>query len=167
MAEKKEKNEDIKYIVRLANTNLDGTKQAVIALSNIRGIGYRTSEILLKKMNIPRDRKLGEIEDSKIEEIKDFVENRYSEVFPSWTLNHQRDIQTGEDLLKVGPDLDIALTDDVNRMRRSRSYKGIRHDKGRKVRGQRTRSNGRRGLAVGVVRKREAQGQGAKKGSKE
>jgi small subunit ribosomal protein S13 len=48
------------------------------------------------------------------------------------------------------------VMDDINRMRRTRSYKGIRHDKGKKVRGQRTRSNGRKGLAVGVVKKREA-----------
>lgn len=157
MAEHKEKNENIKYIVRLANTNLDGTRRAVYALSNIRGIGYRTAEILLKKMNIPRTVKLGEIEDSKIEEIKDVIENRYAEIYPNWTLNHQKDIQTGENLLKVGPDLGVALQDDVNRMRRTRSYKGTRHEKGKKVRGQRTRSNGRKGLAVGVLRKREAQ----------
>lgn len=163
MPEQKEKNENIKYIVRLANTNLDGTKQAVFALSNIKGLGYRTAEILLKKMNIPRDVKLGEIDDSKIDEIKEFIEKRYGEVFPSWALNHQRDIQTGSDLLKVGPDLGVAITDDVNRMRRTRSYKGIRHEKGKKVRGQRTRSNGRKGLAVGVVKKREAPGAGESK----
>ncbi|MCL4331937.1 MAG: 30S ribosomal protein S13 [Thermoplasmatales archaeon] len=155
MAEQKEKNENIKYIVRIANTNLDGTRQAVYALSNIRGIGYRTAEILLKKMSIPRDVKLGEIDDSKIDEIKDAIDKRYSEFFPTWTLNHRNDIQTGENLLKVGPDLGVALQDDVNRMKRTRSYKGIRHEKGKKVRGQRTRSNGRKGLAVGVIKKRE------------
>ena len=96
MAEQKEKNENIKYIVRLANTNLDGTRSAVYALSNIRGIGYRTAEILLKKMNIPRNVKLGELDDSKIEEIKEAIERRYNEFYPTWTLNHhQKDIQTG------------------------------------------------------------------------
>ncbi len=155
MAEQKVKNENIKYIVRLANTNLDGTRQAVYALSNIRGIGYRTAEILLKKMNIPMTVKLGEIEDDKIEEIKEAIDNRYHEIYPAWTLNHQKDIQTGDNLLKVGPDLVVALEDDINRMRRTRSYKGTRHEKGKKVRGQRTRSNGRKGLAVGVIRRRE------------
>ncbi len=154
MADQKGKNENIKYIVRLANTNLDGTRQAVYALSNIRGIGYRTAEILLKKLNIPRAVKLGELDDNKIEEIKEAIERRYNEFYPSWTLNHQKDIQTGESLLKVGPDLGVALQDDVNRMKRTRSYKGMRHEKGKKVRGQRTRSNGRKGLAVGVIKKR-------------
>ncbi|MCL4333475.1 MAG: 30S ribosomal protein S13 [Candidatus Thermoplasmatota archaeon] len=155
MAEQKGKNENIKYIVRLANTNLDGTRQAVYALSNIKGIGYRTAEILLKKLNIPRNVKLGELDDSKIDEIKDAIERRYPEFYPPWTMNHQRDIQTGENLLKVGPDLGVALQDDINRMKRTRSYKGMRHEKGKKVRGQRTRSNGRKGLAVGVMKKRE------------
>ena len=125
------------------------------ALSNIKGIGYRTAEILLKKMNIPRNVKLGELDDSKIEEIKEAIERRYNEFYPTWTLNHQKDIQTGENLMKVGPDLGVALQDDINRMKRTRSYKGMRHEKGKKVRGQRTRSNGRKGLAVGVVKRRE------------
>ena len=161
MAEQKVKNENIKYIVRLANTNLDGTRQAVYALSNIKGIGYRTAEILLKKMKIPMNTKLGEIDDSKIEEIKELIDKKYSEIYPVWTLNHQKDIQTGENLLKVGPDLGVALQDDVNRMKRTRSYKGTRHERGKKVRGQRTRSNGRKGLAVGVIKKREGPAEGA------
>lgn len=167
MAEEKQKNENLRYIVRLANTNLDGTRQAVFALSNIKGLGYRTAEILLKKMNIPKDIKLGEIDEAKIDELKEVIEKRYTEIFPSWTLNHQKDIQTGSDLLKVGPELTVALMDDVNRMRRTRSYRGIRHEKGNKVRGQRTRSNGRKGLAVGVVKKREAPAEGAQAETKE
>ncbi|MEM0128424.1 MAG: 30S ribosomal protein S13 [Thermoplasmatales archaeon] len=156
MAEKNEKNENIKYIVRLANTNLDGTKEAVYSLSTIRGIGYRTAEIMLKKMDISPRMKLGEIEDEKLDEIKDVLERRFKDVYPSWAMNHRKDIQTGDDLLKVGPEWDVAVLDDVNRMKRIRSYKGIRHEKGKKVRGQRTRSNGRKGLAVGVVKRREA-----------
>ncbi|MEL9914806.1 MAG: 30S ribosomal protein S13 [Thermoplasmatales archaeon] len=156
MAEQNEKNENLKYIVRLANTNLDGTKPAVYSLSAIRGLGYRTAEIMLKKMNIPPTIKLGEIGDEKLDEIKEILERKYSEIYPSWAVNHRKDIQTGLDLLKVGPDWEIAVMDDINRMKRIRSYKGIRHEKGKKVRGQRTRSNGRKGLAVGVIKRKEA-----------
>ena len=55
----------------------------------------------------------------------------------------------------VSNDLEIQLQDNVNLMRRIRSYKGIRHETGHKVRGQRTRSNGRKGLTIGVQRKKE------------
>ncbi|GAG60554.1 unnamed protein product, partial [marine sediment metagenome] len=43
---------------------------------------------------------------------------------------------------------------DIERMRRLRSWKGYRHGFGLKVRGQRTRSTGRKGLVVGVIRKK-------------
>ncbi|NIP35130.1 MAG: 30S ribosomal protein S13, partial [Thermoplasmata archaeon] len=35
-----------------------------------------------------------------------------------------------------------------------RAYKGIRHERGHKVRGQRLKSNGRTGLVLGVTRKK-------------
>jgi small subunit ribosomal protein S13 len=49
----------------------------------------------------------------------------------------------------------MANDDDVNRMRKMRSYRGIRHETGQKVRGQRTKSTGRTGTTVGVKRKKE------------
>lgn len=158
-----DQNENLKYIVRLASTNLDGTKLAIYALSNIKGVGYRTAEIILKKLGIPRDIKLGEIDDQKMDEIKEVLEKKYGEILPKWAVNHQKDIQTGLDMLKVGPDWEVGVSDDINRMKRIRSYRGIRHEKGKKVRGQRTRSNGRKGLAVGVVKKKETPAQTEKK----
>ena len=53
----------------------------------------------------------------------------------------------------LGNDLDILQGDDINRMKMMRCYRGIRHETHHKVRGQRTRSNGRKGLACGVQRK--------------
>jgi small subunit ribosomal protein S13 len=167
MVEQNGKNENLKYIVRLANTNLDGTRQAVYSLSAIKGIGYRTAEIMLKKIGISPWTKLGEVSDEKLDEIKEIIERRYGDVYPEWVMNHRKDIQTGEDLMRVGPDWDVAVQDDINRMKRIRSYKGIRHEKGKKVRGQRTRSNGRKGLAVGVIKKREAPAEGGQQKGEE
>jgi small subunit ribosomal protein S13 len=50
-------------------------------------------------------------------------------------------------------------------MKRIKSYKGVRHHLGLKVRGQRTRSTGRHGLVVGVVRAKQ-KGLLKKKGEK-
>lgn len=55
----------------------------------------------------------------------------------------------------ISNELDLQLQDDINMMRKVRSYKGVRHETGHKVRGQRTRSNGRKGLAIGVIKKKE------------
>ena len=68
-------------------------------------------------------------------------------------LNRRKDFETGEDHHRIGPELDISLRDDINMMRKIRCYRGIRHETGQKVRGQRTRSNGRSGLTVGVMKK--------------
>ncbi len=51
--------------------------------------------------------------------------------------------------------------DDINLMKMIRCYKGIRHEQGQKVRGQRTRSNGRTGMTMGVIRKKDEPGAGA------
>jgi small subunit ribosomal protein S13 len=40
-------------------------------------------------------------------------------------------------------------------MRKMRCYKGIRHETGQKVRGQRTKSTGRTGMTVGVKKTKE------------
>ncbi|MEM2618451.1 MAG: 30S ribosomal protein S13, partial [Candidatus Hadarchaeales archaeon] len=42
---------------------------------------------------------------------------------------------------------------DIGRERKIRSRRGIRHELGLPVRGQRTRTTGRKGLSVGVMRK--------------
>ena len=47
------------------------------------------------------------------------------------------------------------LRDDINLMKMIRSYRGVRHEAGLPVRGQRTRANGRFGLALGVSKRRE------------
>ena len=47
--------------------------------------------------------------------------------------------------------------DKTNRLKKIRCYRGIRHETGQKVRGQRSRANGRSGMTVGVQRKRVLQ----------
>ncbi|GIS29423.1 MAG: hypothetical protein Ct9H90mP1_1510 [Methanobacteriota archaeon] len=44
--------------------------------------------------------------------------------------------------------------DDVARLAEIKTFRGMRHRSGHKVRGQRLRSNGRRGSALGVQRKK-------------
>ena len=55
---------------------------------------------------------------------------------------------------EIESDLDMRLRDDLNRMRKTRSYKGRRHEFGLPVRGQRTKSTFRKGSSVGVSRSR-------------
>ena len=66
----------------------------------------------------------------------------------------RRDIESGKDLHKIGSDLALQTRNDIDKMRRIKSWRGFRHTHGLKVRGQRTKTTGRKGKAVGVKKKR-------------
>jgi small subunit ribosomal protein S13 len=69
-------------------------------------------------------------------------------------INRRNDYETGEDKHLIESDLEMCLREDLNRMRKTRSYKGRRHELGLPVRGQRTKSTFRKGSSVGVRRKK-------------
>ena len=157
------KDEDVKddfmYIVRIANTDLPGDKAVVNALTAIKGVGCRVAEVLVNMTKVPRYEKIGNLPDEDIKKLEEAVQ-QLSETTPGWLLNKKRDIWTGEDLHIFGTDLEMRRTEDINQLKKIRCYRGIRHERGQKVRGQRTKAHGRTGLTVGVVRK--AQKPGAK-----
>ncbi|EQB66960.1 MAG: 30S ribosomal protein S13 [Thermoplasmataceae archaeon] len=155
MPEEQEKKEDFQYIVRIANKDLKGERNTVLALADLKGVGIRLAKAIANKLELDSTRKLGELSEEEVEEIREFVESEEYEDFPAWLLNNRNDPVTGKNVNLVSNDLEIQLQDNVNLMRRIRSYKGIRHESGHKVRGQRTRSNGRKGLTIGVQRKKE------------
>ncbi len=154
MADKKN-DENFQYIVRIAGKDIKGERSVKLALADISGIGDRLSSILIKKFNLIPDQKIGELSEDKILEIRNYVENKEYKDLPSWLLNHRNDISTGKDFNLLSNDLNLQINDDINLMKKMRSYRGIRHETGHKVRGQKTRSNGRHGLSMGVIRKRE------------
>lgn len=146
--------EEIKYFVRVRNTDLDGTKSVYIALTGIKGIGSHTSRTIAALANVDPRAILGKMDDESVGRIANAVDT-YTEQVPVWMVNRQKDVYTGEARHLLGTDLTMANDDDVNRMRKMRSYRGIRHETGQKVRGQRTKSTGRTGTTVGVKRKKE------------
>jgi len=145
--------EEIKYFVRVRNTDLDGTKSVYIALTGIKGIGLHTSRTITALADVDPRAVLGRMDDESVARIAAAVET-YTEQVPDWMVNRQKDVYTGEVRHLLGTDLTMANDDDVNRLRKMRSYRGIRHETGQKVRGQRTKSTGRTGTTVGVKRKK-------------
>ena len=145
---------DIKYFVRVRNTDLDGTRSVQIALTKIPGIGRITARAIsrLAKVN-PLD-VMGKLDDAGVDRLREVVDN-YGPQVPRWMLNRPADPYTGEGKHLLSSDVLIAKEEDVNRMRKIRCYRGIRHETGQKVRGQRTKSTGRTGTTVGVKRKKE------------
>ena len=146
---------DFKYIIRIANSDVSGEERLGFALTSIRGVGPRISNAIIQKLKLNPEELAGNLTDKSVDEIENAVQN-INEFVPSWLLNRQKDYDTGEDIHPVSVDLKMVHDDDLNRMKKVKSYKGIRHASGHKVRGQRTYSNGRRGLALGVSRKKGA-----------
>jgi len=150
-----EKGEDFKYIVRIVNTDIDGEKQAITALASIQGIGSRIAEIAIKEIDYPPNKQIGHITDEEQAKLVEILEE-LSDTLPEWMLNRQKDWESGDDLHILSTELAMTNKDDINRMRMIRCYRGIRHESGHKVRGQRTRSNGRSGLTLGVSKRKGA-----------
>jgi len=148
----KAEDENFNFIVRIANSDIDGQKRVVIGLQSIKGVGKRVAQIVVKKANVSPTTKIGTLSNEKVKEIEELV-NSYVEYAPHWAVNRQMDYETGADMHLIGNELDLTQKDDINRMKMIRSYRGIRHETKHKVRGQRTRSNGRKGLTLGVQRK--------------
>ncbi len=163
-AEEKPKDE-IKYLVRIANTDLDGTAKVLYALTGIKGIGIRVSKLLARKAEVDPNAIMGYLPPEQVDRLRNALENIDTNM-PMWMLNRRNDTYTGENRHLTGTDLILGTKEDINLMKKMRSYKGIRHERGQKVRGQRTRSTGRTGATVGVVRKKEAPGAGAAKEEK-
>ena len=151
---KKDRGPDFKYIVRISNTDIDGEKNVVYGLSSIKGIGVHMATLIADKTGIARNFKIGDLKDDQIEKLQNTIDNVIDNA-PGWMLNHRKYYETGEDIHLISSEIDMHLRDEINIMKKIRSYRGIRHERGLPVRGQRTRANNRRGLALGVSKKRE------------
>ncbi len=153
---KKSADEDLRHIVRILNTDLAGKKQVHMALTGIKGVGRRCAKVFTDKAGVDPFATLGLLPDAEIDKLKKVIEEDATKVLPVWMINRRGDIETGTNIHVMAMDLNMTLREDLDLMKKMRSYKGIRHERGLRVRGQRTRSSGRTGAIVGVSRKKEA-----------
>ena len=162
----KEGEPEIRHIVRVADTDLDGKRSVQYALTSIKGISRRVAKIITVNSGLDPIATIGYLNDADIEKLKSSVDN-VSTVLPTWMMNKQNNILTGEDRQLLGMDVLLSKNEDINLMKKARSYKGLRHERGLRVRGQRTRSTGRKGRTVGVTRAAiQASQSAAKEGEK-
>jgi len=163
---KVEHDANFNYIVRIANTDINGERNVVQGLTSIKGIGRHMATFVADKSNVDRKLKFGNLNETQIQQIQTALSN-IETTAPAWMMNRRKDLYTGEDQHLISVDVATRLRDDINLMKMIRSYKGVRHEAGLPVRGQRTRANGRFGLALGVSKRREVKPAGAKEEKKE
>jgi small subunit ribosomal protein S13 len=145
---------ELKEIVRVGEADLDGKKPIFRAIQKIKGISFMMANAICNAGNFDPNRKIGTLSEDEIRKLEDIMKNPGKYGIPSWLLNRRKDLETGKDIHLIGPDVEFKQRSDIKRMIDMKCYKGVRHMLGLKVRGQRTRSTGRKGRTVGVIRKK-------------
>lgn len=163
--------EGFQHIHRVLNTNIDGNRKVPFALTAIKGVGRRFSHICCRKAGVDITRRAGELTEEDLEKVTTVLLNPTQYKIPDWMLNRQKDIKDGktsqvspythlvptwkaDKLQVISTALESKLRDDLERMKKIRLHRGLRHYWGLRVRGQHTKTTGRKGRTVGVSKKK-------------
>ncbi len=147
---------DYRHIVRIVNTDIKGEKKVFMALQKIKGVGCMFSNFVCFASKIDPRKATGDLTDSEVQKIEDIIRNPAKYNAPHWILNRRKDYETGQDMHLITTDWDLSVDNDIKKMKKIKSYKGVRHMLGQPVRGQRTKSNFRKNkgkVSLGVVRR--------------
>ena len=145
---------EFRHVIRVIDTDLDGSMKVAYALTRIKGVGTRLAHAVVRAAGVEPDARLGFLSEEDVKRIEDVLRNPLKYGILPYLLNRQRDPSTGRDIHLLSADLVLQMKADINFMKRIKCWKGIRHSLGLKVRGQRTRTTGRKGMTVGVRRKK-------------
>ena len=149
---------EFRHILRITGTNVDGTLKMPYALKRIKGVSLNLANAILKKAEINPEKRAGFLTEAEVEKIERIIKEPTKFGLPDWLLNRRKDLETGKDLHIIRADLDLRTKTDIKQMKEIKSWRGYRHAYGLKVRGQRTRTTGRKGKAVGVKVKKLKKG---------
>merc|ERR1719189_2270929 len=119
--------EDFSHILRLLNTNVDGTLKIVYALTAIKGIGRRFADIICKRAGIDPNKRAGELTKEDLKQIQYIIAQPKNFRIPLYFLNRRRDYKTNKDF---------------HNWKKTRRHRGLRHLWQLKCRGQRTKTTG-------------------------
>ena len=108
-------------MARIAGINVPDNKRIEIALTYIYGIGRSCSGKILDQLEINKNIRAKEISDEDINRLRDEIEKKY----------------------RVEGELKHEIEMNIRRLKDIGCYRGIRHQKGLPVRGQRTKTNTR------------------------
>jgi len=144
--------QEYRHIVRIVGNDIPGERKTLIGLTQIKGIGYNFATAILDTLKINTNSNIGNLSDENVKGIEKLITDPINGKFPIWFLNRRKDIETGADLHLLTSDIPFTLRNDIERERIAASWRGYRHLSGLKVRGQRTRTSGRKGGAVGVAK---------------
>ena len=144
--------QEYRHIVIIVGNDIPGERKLIVGLTQIKGIGFNFATAISSTLKINQNSNIGNLTEENVQAIEKLILNPIEAKFPLWFLNRQKDIETGKDMHLLTSDIPFTLRNDIERERVTVSWRGYRHLSGLKVRGQRTRTSGRRGGAVGVAK---------------
>jgi len=142
--------QDYRHIVRIVGKDIPGDKKISVGLGQIKGVGQTFAHALIGSLNLNPNSNIGFLTESQVETIEKALKDPSTMSFPSWLLNRRKDVETGKTFHLLTSDIDFTIRNDIEREKGANSWRGFRHMYGLKVRGQRTRTTGRKGASVGV-----------------
>src|SRR3989344_7800910 len=153
-----EQKPNFKHIVRVANVDIQGNRPTRIALTQIKGIGINLADIICTCAGIDKTEKAGDLKEEEVKKLNQVVDNLAEQGIPAWIFNRRKDYDTGKDMHLLTGNISFYRENDIKRLKKIKSLKGLRHQKGLPVRGQRTKSHFRKnkGKVVGVAKKKAA-----------
>jgi len=153
--------QEYRHILRIMGTDVPGTLKTFYAVGQIKGISSSLSNAVLKKAGVNPDLRVGYLTDSDVAKIEDVIREPAKYNIPTWLFNRRKDVETGKDSHLLSADLALRIKTDIDQAKEIRSWRGYRHAYSLKVRGQRTKTTGRAGKALGVKKKAIMQKPGA------
>lgn len=123
-------------MARIAGVDIPRTKRVEIALTYIYGIGATSAKKIVERTNVDPDTRVNNLTEEEVNRIREVVDKEFT----------------------VEGDLRRQVSMNIKRLIEIKCYRGLRHQRGLPVHGQRTRTNARtrRGTrrTVGVRRKK-------------
>ncbi len=140
-------------IIRIFDQDIPVNKNIYVGLTKIKGVSWAVSNAICVKLGLDKRMKVEELDKETITKIEKMLSNLE---IPDFLKNRKYDLETGENKHLLTTDLDITREFDIKRLKKIKSYRGIRHALGLPVRGQRTRSHfKRKKIAIGVQKKKD------------
>ncbi|NCN52107.1 30S ribosomal protein S13 [archaeon] len=128
-------------IVRILSKDIEGRMKVYAGLTKIKGVSWTLSNATCTLVGIDKNKRIGELTDTEIAKITEFLKNPKA---PNFIFNRRKDLESGEDKHLIGVDLELKQEFDIKRLKKIKSYRGLRHLLGLPLRGQRTKANFRK-----------------------
>jgi small subunit ribosomal protein S13 len=141
-------------VVRIVSTDIEGKMTVYSGLTKIKGISWGISNALCHILKIDKKRKIGALTPEEIKKISETIkENK----IPNFLINRRNDFETGENSHLTGSELELKKEFDIKRLKKIKSYRGLRHASNLPLRGQRTKAHFRknRRKGSGIKKKKE------------